>query len=139
MSIYQAPIDYKESPQSPREHWATRQGTRAEIRQSAYWLLEEFWERGFTKASVYIHGRRVVHPNKKAPSSTRSRPKKPGPCTDCRKEGVRETRTCLVTGHRWTEKFDSYKMFRGRLCARHREESRWKGECRVLEDNTDGE
>jgi hypothetical protein len=52
-----AAIELRERPGVPWQLWANRQGTRAEIEQSARWRLEEMREAGYRRAHVRIDGR----------------------------------------------------------------------------------
>lgn len=48
------PIYFQEKPGRPKELWAYRQGTQAEIETSARNLLEEMHEEGFARARVWV-------------------------------------------------------------------------------------
>ncbi len=48
------PIYVQEKPGAPKELWAYRQGTRAEIETSARNLLEEMHEEEFLRARVWV-------------------------------------------------------------------------------------
>lgn len=48
------PIYVQDKPGAPKELWAYRQGTRAEIETCAQDLLKEMHEDGFPRARVWI-------------------------------------------------------------------------------------
>ena len=63
------PIYCQEKPGGHRELWAYRQGTRAEIEQSAQNLLESLHESGFKRARVWI-GKTPIKKRKAQPEGT---------------------------------------------------------------------
>lgn len=58
------PIYVQDRPGAPRELWAYRQGTRAEIEKCAQDFLESMIENGDTKARVWI-GKTLVKRERK--------------------------------------------------------------------------
>jgi len=54
------PIELQRKPRGRIEFWAYRVGTRAQAIESARELLEDMREQGFTKAKVFINGKRIM-------------------------------------------------------------------------------